>query len=193
MKIVITGTPGVGKHTIAESLSNLLDKASIIDINKIILSENLLTISSHESKGSEVDINRTRDYFSLILSDVKFQNSIIVGHLAPYMIDSKLVDLVIILRRSPYELKKIYDARSYSPSKTKDNINAEILGIISYDSSRAFEISKLSELTNSINILPSLSAQKIITMSTNEKLRSFGEVDWLSLVQTDPKMLEYLR
>jgi len=190
---VITGTPGVGKHTIAESLSNLLDKSSILDINKIIFSENLLTTSSYKEEGSEVDIDRTRGYFSLILSEKRFQHSIIVGHLAPYVIDSKLVDLVIILRRSPYELKKIYDERSYSFSKTKDNMNAEILGIISYDSSKAFEFSKLSELTNSINILPSLTAQKIITMSSNEKLRSFGEVDWLSLVQTDPDMLEYLR
>lgn len=192
MKIVITGTPGVGKHTVAESLSNFLDNPSILDINKIIFSENLLTISSHDAEGLEVDTDRTRDHFSLILSEGKSQNSIIVGHLAPYVIDSKLVDLVIILRRSPYELKKIYDERSYSPSKTKDNMNAEILGIISYDSSKTFEFSKLSELINSINILPSLSAQKIITMISNEKLRSFGEVDWLSLVQTDPAMLEYL-
>jgi adenylate kinase len=189
---VITGTPGVGKHTVAESLSNFLDNASVLDINKIIFSENLLTISSHDAEGLEVDTDRTRDHFSLILSEGKSQNSIIVGHLAPYVIDSKLVDLVIILRRSPYELKKIYDERSYSPSKTKDNMNAEILGIISYDSSKTFEFSKLSELINSINILPSLSAQKIITMISNEKLRSFGEVDWLSLVQNDPDMLEYL-
>lgn len=189
---MITGTPGVGKHTVAESLSNFLDNASILDINKIIFSENLLTISSHDAEGLDVDTDRTRDHFSLILSEGKSQNSIIVGHLAPYVIDSKLVDLVIILRRSPYELKKIYDERSYSPSKTKDNMSAEILGIISYDSSKIFEFSKLSELINSINILPSLSAQKIITMISNEKLRSFGEVDWLSLVQNDPDMLEYL-
>lgn len=193
MKIVITGTPGVGKHTIAEALSSLLDNASIMDINKIILSENLLTTSTIEAESSEVDIDKSSGYFSLILSEKKFQNSIIVGHLAPYVIDSKLVDLVIILRRSPYELKKIYDERSYSPSKTKDNMNAEILGIISYDSSKAFEFSKLSELTNSINILPSSSAQKIVTLSSNEKLRSFGDVDWLTLVQSDPEMLEYLR
>jgi adenylate kinase len=193
LKIIITGTPGVGKHTIAESLSNLLDNTSILDINKIIFSENLLSTSSNEDEGLEVDINRTRHYFSSILCEENIQNSIIIGHLAPYVIDSKLIDLVIILRRSPYELKKIYEERSYSSSKTMDNMNAEILGIISYDSSKAFEFSKLSELTNSINVLPSLSAQKIITMSSNEKLRSFGEVDWLSLVQTDPNMLEYLR
>ena len=71
---MITGTPGVGKHTIAESLSNILDKAPILDINKIIFSENLLTTSTHESNGSEVDINRTRDYISLVLSEAKFQN-----------------------------------------------------------------------------------------------------------------------
>lgn len=193
MKILITGTPGVGKHTIAESLSKLMGTIPILDINKIILSENLLTKPSTESESSEVDVDRTYSFLSLSISDEKFRNSIIVGHLAPYVLNSKLVDLVIVLRRSPYELKKIYDERSYSLSKTKDNMNAEILGIISYDAAEVFEFSKLSEITNSVDITPTLIAQNIIAMSLNEKLRSFGNVDWLSLVQNDHDMLKYLK
>ena len=97
------------------------------------------------------------------------------------------------MRRSPYELKKIYDDRSYSLTKTKDNMNAEILGIISYDAAEVFEFLKLSEITNSVDITPTSIAQNIIAMSLNEKLRSFGNIDWLSLIQTDPDMLKYLK
>lgn len=193
MKIVITGTPGVGKHTVAESLSIVMGNIPILDINGIILSENLLTISSENDKDKEVDIQKSYEFLTLLLSKEEFQNSIIVGHLAPYVINSQLVDFVVILRRSPYELKKIYQERCYSDSKTRDNINAEILGILSYDASKNFEFSKLSEWENSSNLSPSSVAQSIYDMCFDAKLRSFGLIDWISLIQSDSEMLKYLK
>lgn len=194
MKVVITGTPGVGKHTIAESLSTIMGKIPILDINGIILSENLLTTTSeNDDNNKEVDIQKSYEFLTLLLSKDKFQNSIIVGHLAPYVINSQIVDLVVILRRSPYELKKIYQKRCYSDSKTRANINAEILGILSYDASKNFDFSKLSELENSSNLLPSSVAQSIYDMCLNAKSRSFGFIDWLSLIQSDSEMLKYIK
>ena len=139
MKIILSGTPGVGKHTIATILSSLFDKVPIVDINKIILSENLL-ISPHR-KNHDVDIQKSFDFLTLLLSKKEYQDSIVVGHLAPYVINPLLVDLAVILRRSPYELKKIYEDRSYSQTKISDNMVAEILGIISYDALENFEFS----------------------------------------------------
>ena len=193
MKVVITGTPGVGKHTIAESLSIVMGNIPILDINGIILSENLLTTSSENDKDKEVDIQKSYEFLTLLLSKEEFQNSIIVGHLAPYVINSQLVDFVVILRRSPYELKKIYQERCYSDSKTRDNINAEILGILSYDASKNFEFSKLSEWENSSNLSPSSVAQSIYDMCFDAKLRSYGLIDWISLIQSDSEMLKYLK
>lgn len=194
MKVVITGTPGVGKHTIAESLSTIMGKIPILDINGIILSENLLTTTSeNDDNNKEVDIQKSCEFLTLLLSKDKFQNSIIVGHLAPYVINSQIVDLVVILRRSPYELKKIYQKRCYSDSKTRANINAEILGILSYDASKNFDFSKLSELENSSNLLPSSVAQSIYDMCLNAKSRSFGFIDWISLIQSDSEMLKYIK
>jgi adenylate kinase len=193
LKIVITGTPGVGKHTVAESLSIVMGNIPILDINGIILSENLLTISSENDKDKEVDIQKSYEFLTLLLSKEEFQNSIIVGHLAPYVINSQLVDFVVILRRSPYELKKIYQERCYSDSKTRDNINAEILGILSYDASKNFEFSKLSEWENSSNLSPSSVAQSIYDMCFDAKLRSYGLIDWISLIQSDSEMLKYLK
>ena len=191
MKIILSGTPGVGKHTIATILSSLFDKVPIVDINKIILSENLL-ISAHR-KNHDVDIQKSFDFLTLLLSKKEYQDSIIVGHLAPYVIDPLLVDLVVILRRSPYELRKIYEDRSYSQTKISDNMVAEILGIISYDALKNFEFSKLSELEIATSILPSLSAQKIVDMYGDRKQRVFGNIDWLPLIQNDPDMLKFLK
>ena len=191
MKIILSGTPGVGKHTIATILSSLFDKVPIVDINKIILSENLL-ISPHR-KNHDVDIQKSFDFLTLMLSKKAYQDSIIVGHLAPYVIDPLLVDLVVTLRRSPYELRKIYEDRSYSQTKISDNMVAEILGIISYDALKNFEFSKLSELEIATSILPSLSAQKIVDMYGDRKQRVFGNIDWLPLIQNDPDMLKFLK
>ena len=191
MKIILSGTPGVGKHTIATTLSSLFDNVPIVDINKIILSEDLLIPSQRENH--DVDIQKSFDFLTLLLSKKEYHDSIIVGHLAPYVIDPLLVDLVVILRRSPYELRKIYEDRSYSQTKISDNIVAESLGIISYDALKNFEFSKLSELEIATSVLPSLSAQKIVNMYMDKKQRSFGNIDWLPLVQNDPDMLKFLK
>jgi adenylate kinase len=191
LKIILSGTPGVGKHTIATTLSSLFDKVTIVDINKIILSEDLLIPS--QRGNHDVDIQKSLDFLTLLLSKKEYQDSIIVGHLAPYVIDPLLVDLAVILRRSPYELIKIYEDRSYSQTKISDNIVAEILGIISYDALKNFEFSKLSELEIATGVLPSLSAQKIVNMYMDKKQRSFGNIDWLPLIQNDPEMLKFLK
>lgn len=191
MKIILSGTPGVGKHTIATTLSSLFDKVTIVDINKIILSEDLLIPS--QRGNHDVDIQKSLDFLTLLLSKKEYQDSIIVGHLAPYVIDPLLVDLAVILRRSPYELRKIYEDRAYSQTKISDNIVAEILGIISYDALKNFEFSKLSELEIATSVLPSLSAQKIVNMYMDKKQRSFGNIDWLPIVQNDPDMLKFLK
>ena len=189
LKIIVSGTPGVGKHTISIELSRLLNRIAILDINKVILSENLLTPSSY---GNEVNIEKTYNSLKLILSTKEYDDAIIVGHLAPYVVDPLLVDFIIILRRSPYELKKIYEIRSYSKKKIYDNIVSEILGIVSYDFLKKFNKKDISEIEINENVLPCVSAQKIIDMYGNKNLREFGIIDWLPLIQSDPQMVKFL-
>ncbi len=189
LKIVVSGTPGVGKHTISIELSRLLNEIPIVDINKVILHENFFISSTSEN---EIDVEKTSNKLKLLLSSKEYCNAIIVGHLAPYVIDPLLVDFVVILRRTPYELKKIYEMRSYSENKISDNLIAEILGIISYDFLAKFKKKDIIELEINENVLPSIYAQKIIEMYYNKNLREFGIIDWLPVVQTDPQMLKFL-
>jgi adenylate kinase len=190
LKIIVSGTPGVGKHTISLELSKLLNGFPILDINKVILTENLFIYSSEFE--TEIDVTKVYNSLKLLLSTKEYVNAIIVGHLAPYVLDPLLIDFVVILRRNPFELKRIYEKRAYSEKKISDNLISEILGIISYDFLKKFNKKNIIELEIIENVLPSVYAQKIIDMYNNKNLREFGMIDWLSVAQTNPQMFKFL-
>ena len=190
LKIIVSGTPGVGKHTISLELSKLLNGFPILDINKVILTENLFIYSSEFE--TEIDVTKVYNSLKLLLSTKEYVNAIIVGHVAPYVLDPLLIDFVVILRRNPFELKRIYEKRAYSEKKISDNLISEILGIISYDFLKKFNKKNIIELEIIENVLPSVYAQKIIDMYNNKNLREFGMIDWLSIAQTNPQMFKFL-
>jgi adenylate kinase len=166
-----------------------LGEIPILDINKVILSENLLVSPICKN---EVDIKKTFSLLKLMLSSDIYADAIIIGHLAPYVVDPLLVDFAVVLRRSPYELRQIYESRSYSEKKIHDNLISEILGIISYDFLEKFNQMDVAELEINERILPSMSAKKIGEMYIDKNLREFGMIDWLPVVQNDPQMLKFL-
>jgi len=190
LKIIVSGTPGVGKHTISLELSKLLNGFPILDINKVILTGNLFIYSSEFE--TEIDVTKVYNSLKLLLSTKEYVNAIIVGHLVPYVLDPLLIDFVVILRRNPFELKRIYEKRAYSEKKISDNLISEILGIISYDFLKKFNKKNIIELEIIENVLPSVYAQKIIDMYNNKNLREFGMIDWLSVAQTNPQMFKFL-
>jgi adenylate kinase len=190
LKIIVSGTPGVGKHTISLELSKLLNGFPILDINKVVLTENLFIYSSEFE--TEIDVTKVYNSLKLLLSTKEYVNAIIVGHLAPYVLDPLLIDFVVILRRNPFELKRIYEKRAYSEKKISDNLISEILGIISYDFLKKFNKKNIIELEIIENVLPSVYAQKIIDMYNNKNIREFGMIDWLSVAQTNPQMFKFL-
>jgi len=168
MSIVITGNPGVGKHTITQLISDKM-KLSIIDINKIAKDSELF------EKNGDVDV----EILEKILESKISENNIIVGHLAPYVLRKNQVKIVIVLRRSPYDLISVYEDRKYNDVKIRDNVGSEILGIIANDA-----MGKFQEKTFQINVSGKTIAeilQKIMSIIMNEKGNE--EVDWLELVR----------
>jgi len=170
MSIVITGNPGVGKHTIAEKISQRLG-LSIIDINKIARDAELF---EENEETNDIDTQKLKKIFAQKTSE----NNLIVGHLAPYVLEKNQVKIMIILRRSPYELIRVYKNRKYSDKKIKENIGSEILGIITYDA-----ISRFEEKTAQIDITGKTIQEgeekvigAILSNEGNEK------IDWLELV-----------
>ena len=140
LRFVITGNPGVGKHTSAKIIAEKID-AEIIDINNVAIDNN--AIGKKTDCGFDVDVKRL---VSRLEKQLKAKGDLVlVGHLAPYVLKPAGVSLVAILRRSPYELEKTLKKRGYSVDKVKENVASEILGTSLYDSLKTFGKRKVAE------------------------------------------------
>ena len=111
MSLVITGNPGVGKHTIANEIMKYEDY-DLLDINKIAIESNNI---EKDEISFEVDVENLKKYMKNLLTS----KSLIVGHLAPYVIEKSDFNVAIILRKNPYKLAEIYQIRKYSNEKAK--------------------------------------------------------------------------
>jgi adenylate kinase len=192
IRVVITGNPGVGKHSCAKFVSEKLGKAKIIDINRVILANNAVALRADGVDGlGEIDVKKTK---GLMLEEIKkAKDVIIVGHLAPYVLNKTQIDLVAVLRRSPYELAKIFRQRKYSPMKMRDNLAAEILGITLYDSLERFGKKRVAEL-DVTGKTPQDIAEDVVSKLKKKSKKRIGIIDWLSLVHEKgdaQKFLEY--
>jgi adenylate kinase len=170
MSIVITGNPGVGKHTVTKKISEILN-FSIVDIN--IIAKDLGLFEKNENTN-DVDTQK----LAKILVERKLNGKIVVGHLAPYVLEKNQVKIIIILRRNPYDLESVYKERSYSETKIKENTGSEILGIITHDT-----IEKFEEKAFQIDVSEK-KIQKVVekVLEIISKKEGNEEVDWLDLV-----------
>jgi len=170
MSIVITGNPGVGKHTITKEIAEKLE-LSIIDINRIAKDAKLF-----EKNKDTYDVDTAK--LEKILEQKISEKNVIVGHLAPYVLDKNKVKIVIVLRRNPYDLISVYKERKYTDEKSKENLGSEVLGIIAHDA-----MNKFQEKTFQINISEKSIkeiVEKVMKVISNNDGNE--EVDWLDLV-----------
>ena len=179
LRFVVTGTPGVGKHTSARIIADKIN-AEIIDINHVAIDNN--AISEKTDLGLDVDVKRLAKLLEKMLN-TKRNDLMIVGHLAPYVLKPEDIGMVAVLRRSPYELEKTLEERGYSADKARENVASEILGTALYDSLKTFSRRKVAEF-DTTGKTPNETAEEILA-SLQKKPRSKPAnlgIDWLSLV-----------
>jgi adenylate kinase len=173
-RLVITGNPGVGKHTTAFELRKILDLA-VIDINDLAVKHHAFL----QMPSLEIDSKKIATIIKSKLGES--QRTVIVGHLAPYVLKKEWIDLAIVLRKSPYAILSTLKNRKYSVKKIKENVASEILGIILYDSIQRFGKEKIAELDTTLSN-PTEVCEKIISLLNGKTGRKIGVVDWLSMV-----------
>ena len=173
VNLVITGNPGVGKHTIADLFVKQDSSYQIFDINKFAIEKEFV---EQVDDGIEVDTGKLKDE----IQKINLDKSVIVGHLAPYVLDKSNIDFAIILRKNPYELIEIYKKRKYKNAKIKENTGSEILGVIANDTITSFGKEKSFEI-DATNKTPEIILEEIHKIINNQKEGDI--VDWLRLVE----------
>ena len=189
LRVVVTGTPGVGKHTSSKIIADKIN-AEIIDINGVAIDNN--AIGEKTDLGLDVDVKRL---VRLLEKQLKAERDlVIVGHLAPYVLKPVGISLVAVLRRSPYELEKTLKKRGYSVDKVRENVASEILGTSLYDSLKTFGKPKVAEFDTTGKI-PKETADEILAAlqkKSKSKSKLIG-IDWLNLVSEKGDMRRFFK
>ena len=126
MRIIITGTPGVGKTSVARILAKKLGL-------KYVGGKRLI------EKFSEGYDNRLDAFIvdekKLARELAKEDNVVVDSHLSHFA-SPKKVDLCVVLRCETGELIKRLEKRRYNAEKIRENVQAEIMNVCG---SEAFE------------------------------------------------------
>ena len=121
MIIIVSGSSGTGKTTIAKRLAKE-KKLEYLDVNKIIKEYDLTEGYDKKLKTNIVDVNKLNKTLVKIIK--KKKNLVIDSHLSHYL-PKKYVDLCIITKCSIKKLRARLKKRNYSKNKIQENINAE--------------------------------------------------------------------
>ena len=189
LRFVITGNPGVGKHTTAKIIAEKIN-ADIIDINDVAIDNN--ATGKKTDLGLDVDVKRL---VRLLEKQLKAERDlVIVGHLAPYVLKPVGISLVAVLRRSPYELEKTLKKRGYSVDKVRENVASEILGTSLYDSLKTFGKRKVAEFDTTGKTPKETTDEILAALQKKSKSKSkLIGIDWLNLVSEKGDMWRFFK
>lgn len=169
--IVISGTPGVGKTTLAKLLAKRLN-FDYIHIGELAKRIGAVIGYDKERKADIIDVEKVSKY----LAGLKPDKGIIVDTHVVETLPPEKVKKVIVLRLDPRKLYERLSERGYSADKIAENVESEVLGACYVDSVKYFGSDKVTQIDVTEKSIEELAeiAFSIIT----ENLRYNEDIDW---------------
>mgnify|MGYP001108505005 CR=1 FL=1 len=189
--ILVTGTPCVGKTSVARLLASKLD-ALYVNLTELAMCENLISGKDEERDSIIVDENRMRHQIREIIGDCDQDDIVIDGHYAVSVVPKKFVTYVFVLRRDPVELRKFMEQCGFSGRKLWENLASEILDVCLVDALNVHGKEKVCELD-----VTSKSGEEVINeildVLDGHKECHVGIVDWLGKLESEGLLGEFLK
>lgn len=124
--IIITGSVGTGKTTLAKRLAKE-HRFRRIDVNKLVKEGKLYDSYDRKTKSFFVDTKKLSSFLIKLIKNSK-QSLVIDSHLSHYL-PRKYVDLCIVTKCDLKVLEKRLKKRKYSKEKIKENLECEIFDV----------------------------------------------------------------
>ncbi|MFW9864925.1 MAG: adenylate kinase family protein [Candidatus Thorarchaeota archaeon] len=192
--IIISGTPGCGKTSVANEISKLIE-SKIISLNELAISNNFSLEYDQKRNTYIVDFEVFRPYILKRIKKLEKTNPpflILESHFSD-IIPSNYLDFVFILRCDPDELYNRLKNRKYSAKKIIENIQAEILGnCVNYFIQKNIKVPFFEIDTTRINI--NTVANIIVDIVLGKKDGNeyqVGKIDWLEKLDQENRLKDF--
>ena len=189
--ILVTGTPCVGKTSVAKTLAAELD-AVYVNLTDLAVEENLVLGKDIKRNSLIVDEKRVRGRIREIVEKNEKENFVVDGHYAASVVPEGLVTKVLVLRRNPLELRKLMEKRGFSEKKLWENLASEILDVCLFEAVNVHGTNKVCEVDVSGRTVEEIVTEILEILGKPEKCL-VGVVDWLTELESKGMLEEYLR
>jgi len=188
--IIVTGTPSVGKSSVANLLASKLD-AVCVDLGELVRKENLF-VEVDESRGSLVaDMGKVSKRVAEIITQAE-GDVVFDGHYAVDVVPVDKVSWVFVLRRNPEELKRFMEERGWVGLKLWENLACEVLDVCLYDAIGACGVERVCEVDVTGRSVEDVVGEILGVLEGKRKCR-VGVVDWLGGLEREGRLGEFLR
>lgn len=177
--IYIGGTPGVGKTTVAKEVARKLG-IRYVNVAELAVSEGLVAGYDAERKSYIID----EDAVKRRLRELAFEGDAVVDTHVATAVPSELVDVAVVLRLDPRELKSRLEARGYPPTKVMENVQAEILDSCLIEAVEEFGVEKTFEIDATGKNIEQV-VEEILRVVKERKGPKPGSVNWLEKLGDD--------
>jgi len=180
--ILLSGTPGTGKTSVARELFSQFHY-QFISAGQVVLEENLYGAEDVARDTKVVDSDKFNAFFAHKLETLS-EDLIFECHYAD-MLDHPQISLGIILRCHPTVLETRLKSRGYSDQKLRENGEAELLGASSsymLEKQNLVEGNTLFEIdTTHLSIMDIANCiHEIIQHPSQHQELKVGKISWLS-------------
>ena len=189
--ILITGTPCVGKTTVARELATSLD-ALYVNLTELAKQHNLVLGEDRERHTTIVDEKKMRHKLTEMINSAEKTNIVIDGHYAAAVTPKNKVTRVFVLRRNPVELREFMVQCGFKNQKLWENLASEILDICLVEALQEQEKGKVCEVDMTEKTIGEVVGDILAILDNRKKCRTSG-IDWLGMLEREGNVEEYLR
>ena len=189
--ILVTGTPCIGKTTLARNLSGKLE-ALYLNLTELAQKYNLILNEDKERHSAVIDEKKMKAKIAKILEETEKATVIIDGHYAAAVTPKDKVTRVFVLRRNPIELHSFMTKCGFSGQKLWENLASEILDICLVEALQEQGKERVCELDVTEKTIEEVTTDVLAILEGKKKCRA-GGIDWLGMLEKEGKLGEYLK